>query len=203
MEEENVKDSEKEGLPGYVLGIIVAVVVVVGVVVVISQRQKFEPVVPGTEAHNFTLPNLDGEMVSLEDFDGKVVFLNFWASWCKPCEEEMPSMQELYDALGSMPFEIVAVSIDTESSEAVKEFADKYDLTFPILHDKGGKVKELYKTTGVPETFIVDQNGVIAEKVMGPRDWSRNSNLKMVMELLRYGPKEKSAYEANASKTTY
>lgn len=190
----NSEENEK-GLPAIALaGIILAVVAAVALIFIFGQREKFEPVVANTEILDFELPDLSGNMHKLSDYKGKVVFLNFWATWCKPCEEEMPSMQALYDNLSSFPFVIVAVSVDNDSPENVEKFVKKYGLTFPVLHDRRGKVKETYKTTGVPETFIIDQNGVIAEKVRGPRDWTEPSASKILMELVQFGPKQKGEY---------
>ncbi|MDP2688715.1 MAG: TlpA disulfide reductase family protein, partial [Deltaproteobacteria bacterium] len=136
----------------------------------------------------------------LGDYRGKVIFLNFWATWCKPCEEEMPSMQALYEGLSGRDFEILAVSVDSEGPETVRKYAKKYGLGFQILHDRKGKVKETYKTTGVPETFIIDQNGIIAEKVWGPRDWTLTSSIGTILDLLKDGPKPKEAYGKGAKR---
>lgn len=196
------KDSgiEKEGgLPKSAVALIIAAVIVVVAVVVLSQKSVYQPVAAGTSAIDFTLPDLNGKPVSLKDFKGKVVFLNFWATWCKPCEEEMPSIEALHNGLKGQPFEIVAVSVDSDGVDTVKKYAAKYGLTFRILHDRGGKVKELYKTTGVPETFIIDQNGVVAEKIWGPRDWSNRAHLGMVFDLLKNGPKQSTAYKPDRS----
>ncbi|MBI5885035.1 MAG: TlpA family protein disulfide reductase [Deltaproteobacteria bacterium] len=194
MADNNVTE-EGGGLPKIAVVGIVAVVVIVVAIIILSGRKKYEPVNAGLAPIDFTLPGLDGRQVSLKDFRGKVIFLNFWATTCKPCEEEMPSMQKLYDALKGRPFEIVAVSIDTGDISVVREFAKKYGLTFTILHDRSGAIKEAYKTTGVPETFIIDQNFVIAEKVWGARDWSQRSSVDMILGLLQYGPKPRDAYK--------
>ncbi|OGP17557.1 MAG: hypothetical protein A2V21_302005 [Deltaproteobacteria bacterium GWC2_55_46] len=177
--------------------IILAVVAAV-VVIVFTQRQKFEPVVANSEMIDFELPDLSGKMHKLSDYKGKVIFLNFWATWCKPCEDEMPSMQVLYENLKTFPFEIVAVSVDKDGPETVAEFAKRYGLTFTILHDRNGKIKERYKTTGVPETFIIDQNGVIAEKIWGPKDWTDPDATKTIMDLISYGARKKGEYKAEA-----
>lgn len=183
------------GLPKAAIAGIVAAVVVVVAFIVLGQKRTFEPVGAGKDSIDFTLPDLDGKTASLKDFRGKVVFLNFWATWCKPCEEEMPSMQALYESLKDKPFEIVAVSVDSEGPETVKAFAQKYGITFKILHDRKGKIKEMYKTTGVPETFIIDQNGAVAEKVWGPRDWASKSSITVITDLLTNGPKPKESYK--------
>ena len=189
----NEKQEGKKGVNPVAI-IIVAISVVVVLIAVFAKKSNFELVVAGTQAIDFELPDLDGKERSLGEFKGKVVFLNFWATWCKPCEDEMPSMQQLHAALQGKPFEIVAVSIDKDGPEAVREFVKKYGVTFTVLHDRKGRIKELYKTTGVPETFIIDQNGVIAEKVMGPRDWTKMSNISAIAELLQNGPKDPASY---------
>jgi peroxiredoxin len=214
MEEKLEQRQDKNSLNPIVV-VIVAVAVLAVALVVIGQKRKFEPVVAGTAAIDFTLPDLKGSEMALSETRGKVVFLNFWATWCKPCEDEMPSMQALYGRLKGQPFEMVAVSVDkpglfqglkravlslfgseasTDDSEVVREFVQRHKLTFTVLHDRSGKVKDVYKSTGVPETFILDQNGVIAEKVWGPRDWTRPDNIKTILELLQNGPKPPASY---------
>ncbi|MEK6531112.1 MAG: TlpA disulfide reductase family protein [Deltaproteobacteria bacterium] len=192
MQEENA--DKESGLPRFVVPVIVAVIVAAVVLIVLSGGEKYEPVVAGKDAIDFTLPDLKGNLRSLKDFRGKVVFLNFWATWCKPCEQEMPSMQALYESQQGRPFEIVAVSIDSEGPEVIEGFLRKYSITFPVLHDRKGALKERYKTTGVPETFIIDQNGVIAEKVWGPRDWTQPGSIQTIIDLLNYGPKTRQDY---------
>lgn len=190
--------TENKGLPNKaIIGIVVAIIVIAVLFAILGQRHKFEPVLEGKNAPDFALPDLKGKMVKLSDYRGKVVFVNFWATWCKPCEEEMPSMQRMYEVLKKQyqNFELLAVSIDSKEPDAVEAFAKKYEVTFPVLHDKKGKIKEMYKTTGVPETFIVDQNGVIAEKVWGPRNWSKKDSVKTIIELLTNGPSEPDKYK--------
>jgi peroxiredoxin len=179
---------QKSGLNPFV-AVIVAIAVLAVIVFVLGQKESFETVEAGSEAKPFVLPDLDGVDRSLDDYLGKVVFLNFWATWCVPCEDEMPSMQHLRKTLDGKPFEIVAVSVDTEGADVVRKFVKKHNLTFPVLHDRKGRVKDAYKTTGVPETFIIDQRGVIAEKVWGPRDWSAPTNTKSIMDLIEKGAK--------------
>lgn len=196
MSAQSKGDDNEKGLPKIAVAAIIAVVVAAVVIIVFSQKQKFEPVAANSKMLDFELPDLSGKLHRLSDYKGKVIFLNFWATWCKPCEEEMPSMQTLYENLDNFPFEIIAVSVDKDAPEAVAKFAKRYGLTFTILHDRKGKVKEMYKTTGVPETFIIDQNGIVAEKVWGPRDWLDPGATKVLDELVRYGPKEKGGYKA-------
>ncbi|MFQ5480272.1 MAG: TlpA disulfide reductase family protein [Thermodesulfobacteriota bacterium] len=182
------------GLPrGVIIGVVVAVIVIV-VVVVMSQKQKFTLMSPGAEAIDFTLPDLEGAEHKLSDYRGNVVFLNIWATWCGPCKEEMPSMQFMHEKFKGKPFKIVAVSIDSTPDSDVKKFADELGLTFIILHDRKGDIKDTYKTTGVPETFIIDQNGIVAEKIWGPRDWSEPKNLYTIKNLLASGAGTPESY---------
>jgi len=195
MEASSGKIESKKGSNLIAVLVVLAAVTVV-LFFILSQKQRFTPVVAGNKAPDFTLPDLKGNPVSLNGFKGKVVFLNFWATWCKPCEEEMPSMQLLYNALKSQnqPFEIVAVSIDSEGPEVVQKFIERYNITFTVLHDRKGRIKDTYKTTGVPETFIIDQGGIIAEKVWGPRDWRTRDSVKTITDLLENGPTPPESY---------
>jgi len=133
---------------------------------------KFSPLRVGQPAPGFTLPGLDGKMVSLSDYRGQVVLVNVWATWCPPCVDEMPSMEKLYRELKGENFEILAVSIDALGEKAVAPFMKKYNLSFPALMDPDGTIKALYQTTGVPESFIINQEGILIEKVIGPKDWA-------------------------------
>jgi peroxiredoxin len=139
----------------------------------------------GFPAPNFTLPDLDGKMVSLGDYKGKVVLLNIWATWCAPCVEEMPSMEKLYQELKDEGFEILAVSIDVSGAKAVIPFMEKHKLSFTALTDTEGTIKSLYQTTGVPESFIIDREGIIVEKVIGPRDWATPSAILSFRNLIQ------------------
>jgi len=138
-----------------------------------SESPSTQPLaVVGRPAPDFALSRLDGEIVRLSDFKGKVVFLNIWATWCSPCREEMPSMEKLYQEMKGQPFEILAVSIDILGAKAVAPFMAELKLSFPALLDPQGTVRRLYGTTGVPESFIIDKNGIIAAKVIGARNWA-------------------------------
>jgi len=180
---------EQKGSTGTIIAVIIIVVIAVVGFVMFGKKGMYEPIVAGKAAPAFELPDLDGNMVPLSRYKGKVIFLNFWATWCKPCEEEMPSMQYLYNKLRGRNFEMVAVSIDSKGDSDVQEFVKKYGISFPVLLDSRGKVKETYKTTGVPETFIIDQNGIVVEKVRGQREWSAPYATKVIYDLLDSPPK--------------
>ncbi len=124
------------------------------------------------------------DTASLEDYRGSVTLVNIWATWCLPCRDEMPSMQKLYDSLGTRGFKIAAISIDEGSPEDVIAFAEEFGLTFDILHDRSGQVERLYQTTGVPESFLLDRRGVLVKRVIGAHDWSSPANIGAVERLL-------------------
>lgn len=139
----------------------------------------------GESAPNFTLPDLDAKMVSMADYKGKVILLNIWATWCPPCVEEMPSMEKLHQELKDEDFEILAVSIDTSGAKTVLPFMKKHKLSFPALTDTKGAITSLYQTTGVPESFIIDKDGIIVEKVIGPRDWVAPGAIRYFRNLIQ------------------
>ncbi len=153
-----------------------------------SQKSSFSPLdqalaVQNSPAPNFTLPRLNGEIVRLSDYRGKIVFLNIWATWCPPCREEMPAMEKLYQEMKGEAFEILAVSIDAAGAKAVGPFMKQNKLSFPALLDPKGMVKGLYGITGVPETFIIDKDGIINSKIIGPRDWAGSKAVRFFRDL--------------------
>ncbi len=141
------------------------------------------------DAPDFEVPNLEGRNVKLSDYRGKVVFLNFWATWCPPCRDEMPSMERLYQKLKGPHFEMLAVSVDEEGASIVQPFVAEFKLTFPILIDpekqgqpfKPGGISERYMITGFPETMIIGPDGIIFHHVVGPQKWDEES----IVELLQ------------------
>lgn len=154
--------------------------------VVWLQSSKYEPLVVGMPAPDFTLPNLEDRQIRLSDYRGKVVFLNFWATWCKPCREEMPSMEAMHQSLEKDGLVVLAVSIDRVTTKKdIPPFIKSLNLTFPVLVDSWGQTDKRYKLMGVPETYIIDQEGVLREKVIGPRDWTRMDSLRVVTSLLK------------------
>lgn len=139
-----------------------------------EQQDRLPGLKIGTEAPDFTLKNLDGEEVSLSDYRGKKVMLNFWATWCAPCEAEMPEMQKYYEKNKDQNIEILAVNMDPLND--VAGFVERYGLTFPVLLDPIVKnkveVNELYKTVVIPTSYIIDEKGKIVNKYMSTMDLS-------------------------------
>jgi len=137
-----------------------------------STLKTTEPLQLGREIPNFTFPDINGKEVSLSDHRGKVVLVNVWATWCPPCRQEMPSMQSLYEKFKGENFEILALSIDSEGRAAVAPFMRRMRLTFPALLDPRETIRPLYGITGVPESFIIDKQGILVEKIIGPINWA-------------------------------
>ncbi|WP_283152999.1 redoxin domain-containing protein [Guptibacillus hwajinpoensis] len=124
----------------------------------------------GDKAADFNLETLDEEEVSLSDYEGEPVFLNFWATWCPPCEEEMPDIQKFADVHGE---EVTVLSVNftkyEPKKEAIPKFVESHELRFPVLMDQEGKVGEnLYQVISMPTSFMIDEEGIIREKRVGP-----------------------------------
>ncbi len=138
-----------------------------------------------TVASDFTVPALGGKPLRLRDFKGKVVFVNFWATWCPPCKEEMPSMERLYRRYKDRGFTILAVSIDVGGAAPVATFTKRFGLTFPIGLDPALAVANQYVVRGLPATFLVDRAGTIAAVALGPRDWDGKDAHAVIEALLK------------------
>ena len=140
----------------------------------------------GYRAPDFALPSLDGNAIRLSDFQGKKgIFLNFWATWCSPCRLEMPTMEKAYQEYKSQGLEILAVSIDAAPKNAVKNFMQELELTFPALLDRDMEVLRLYRLFSLPASFLIDKRGVIRFKELGYRDWTDPESRKMLEAILR------------------
>ncbi len=122
----------------------------------------------GQEALNFELEKLDGGTISLESLRGKVVLVNFWATWCGPCRVEMPMLERVYREYGDKGLEVIAVSVG-ESREEVEPYIEENGYSFPILLDSDSAVGNAYRTTNIPTSFIIDRNGIIVHHFVGVR----------------------------------
>ena len=137
----------------------------------------------GALAPDFTLPRLgSAEPFHFGSLRGRVVLVNFWATWCKPCEDEMPAMQRLYDALRGSGFELLAISVD-EASAPVEGFRDRLGLRFPILLDADQRVAHSYQTFRFPETLLVGADGEIVERYVGPKEWDAEAYVDRIRRL--------------------
>lgn len=137
----------------------------------------------GAPAPQFTLPDRQGNDWNLAELRGQVVFVNFWATWCPPCREEMPSMQRLADRMPKDKFKMLAV-LNRDTLANADLFIKKIGVTIPILNDMGNNVGQMYGITGLPETFIIDKKGVLREKFIGPAQWDSPQFVQMLQKYI-------------------
>lgn len=119
--------------------------------------------VPGASAPAFSSLNLEGEEIDLTNYEGKGVILNFWASWCNPCVNELPLLNEAYRLTG---VEMLAINVG-ENKETIQRFVDRYELEFPVVLDSDLKIKQKYQVVGMPLTVVVDADGTVLERHEG------------------------------------
>jgi peroxiredoxin len=161
---------------------VAAAVALVLVAAIWVNRGRFTPLDVGSRAPEYTALTLDGDSVSLSTFHGDVVLLNVWATWCPPCVKEMPALQRLHEQLADAGLSIVAVSVDAPPSLGnvmgafsgdIRAFADRFGLTFTVLHDPSGRIQARYQVNGLPTTFLIDREGRIRRKVLGAAEWDQ------------------------------
>jgi peroxiredoxin len=177
-----------------------AFVVTVGMLLIgraaVATEHLFEAMgmakVAGKAAPDFTLPSIDGQQVSLQQYRGKVVFLNFWATWCIPCREEMPGLEQLHQKYQSEGLVVLAIDLK-ESAEQVKTFFQKHGLSFPSLLDQQGSVFRDYLVAGMPTTYLIGRDGKLFARGIGGRDWTRAEAQELIRTLVKKGPTEAGA----------
>ena len=153
------------------LAALVGTILAVSFLFVSLQQEKGYGLPEGSPAPPLRLPTLQGGEVDRDSFRGRVVVVNFWATWCPPCVEEMPSLERLHRALSGEGVVVLGVSVD-EDGAALQRFVEKAGLTFPVLRDPGArKAAAAWRTTGWPETFVLDGSGRIVRKIAGPTQW--------------------------------
>ena len=138
----------------------------------------------GFRAPDFVAPTLNGEGLPLSGYHGKVIMINFWATWCIPCRVEMPSMEHLYTKYGGEDFEILAVN-GGERKDIVQPFINDLKINFPVLLDEQFEVHQKYQVTALPYTFLVNQKGVITHRFFGAVEWDDAENQEVVAKLIQ------------------
>lgn len=125
----------------------------------------------GSVAPDFTLENTKGEKIRLSGLRGKVVIVNFWATWCPPCRQEMPSMETVYQTFAEDDLVLLAINVEKEGRTVVADFLKETPYSFPILYDENSRIQDLYGVYQLPESFILDRNGVVVKKIIGAVHW--------------------------------
>jgi peroxiredoxin len=147
-------------------------------------KAEIKPIKGNPAAPLFNLEDLNGKKVSLKQYRDQVVFLNFWATWCGPCKEEMPSMEALYQKFKESRFVFLTISVDYEEKKIVKEFIHKHRYTFPVLIDSKCKALDLYGVKGIPTTILIDKKGRMIGRAIGPKDWKHPEIENILIQLI-------------------
>ncbi|MBF0521247.1 MAG: TlpA family protein disulfide reductase [Nitrospirae bacterium] len=168
--------------------LILGVLIVAAVIVLQLGRKKGQianvNMVEGTTVPAFTLTDSGGKSVSYDAFKGKPLIINFWATWCPSCKEELPSLQSFYnDEKSGQSVNIVTVLYRDDMSSA-QRFMKKHNYDFPVYTDAGGTIAHSFGLTGVPETYLIDKNGIVVRRILGPLDWQTSSGQQLLSELL-------------------
>jgi cytochrome c biogenesis protein CcmG/thiol:disulfide interchange protein DsbE len=173
--------------------VVIVVIAVLGAALAIGShlmKDELFPVNVGSTAPDFRAKVLgQNRYKTLADYKGQVVILNIWATWCEPCQVEIPKLEKLYQEYGDKGLKLVAVSIDDYVSEdSIRSFARTYGMTFEILHDSTHAIERQYQATGYPETFVIGKEGTIRKKWIGADDWTSQGNRALVAQLLGLEP---------------
>ncbi len=146
--------------------------------------QTLPPLPKPFAAPDFTLQGEDGKTYRLSDYRGKVVVLNFWATWCPPCRYEMPSMERAHKKVQGEKIVLLAISVG-DSEDQVFEFTGQYPVTFPLLLDTEGAIVKKYPVIGMPTTFVIDPRGMVTHRAIGSREWDDEKLLAQLRKLLK------------------
>ena len=141
-----------------------------------------QPIKDNVPSPEFSLTTPEGKKLSLKDFRGKIVLLNFWASWCMPCREEMPAMEKLYQEYKEKNFVILAVAVKDRKQDAI-DFAKELKITYPIALDPEAQVGSLYGAWGLPSTYIIGPKGEGLARGWGPAEWHGNGARQLIKDL--------------------
>ena len=145
---------------------------------------RINPIKGDKKTPDFSLKDLNGKKVEIKQFKGKIVFLNFWATWCGPCKEEMPSLEVLHQQFKEKQFVLLTISVDYEGIKPVREFLNKQHYTFPVLLDPNGETLDLFDVKGIPTTFMIDKKGRMIGRAIGPRDWKSPEAFSLINLLI-------------------
>lgn len=178
---------------------LIVVLVAAGAVWFWWTGREAKPLAEGDRAPDFTLPGAFGGEGSLQDLRGRIVLLHFWATWSSPARRELASLQTLRQRFPGDDFEIVVVALDIEGAPVVRDFVKDLGLQFPVIVDPDGKTERSYALTSLPETFILDRNGVIVKRIKGGRNWAAEEQVERIAQLLGRPPRPAPAPATEAS----
>ena len=167
-------------------GVILAVIIAIALMAVFflpGKKSYRELAVVGKPVQDFTLNDSEGNMWKLSDLKGKVVFINFWATWCVTCKAEQADKTKLYNTMKGEPFQMLGVLFRDDPNNLPGYFK-KIDVSAPTLIDPENDLAKLYGITGVPETFILDKEGILRERIVGPRVWGDNETVALIKKWL-------------------
>ena len=186
LKENSSTHLKKHGLL-YLLFVIVLAVIAYRIQLTPNQTTELNQERPevGHPAPDFTLRNLQGNLEGLVDHKDNVIVLNFWATWCAPCLEEMPAFEKLYRRYRSQGLTVLAVSLDKGDISKVKGFVDTNNLTFPVLIDSDGTAEKLYPSFTIPFTYVIDKEGRVAARVDGAKNWASSETFAALDILIK------------------
>ena len=152
-----------------------------------GQESGFEITAPKQRlaAPGFRLPDLAARRVSLEDFHGKVVLAHFWATFCVPCRHEMPGLETLWQEYREQGLVILGIAADRGSVEVVRDFSEQSGITFPVLHDAEGLVRNRYEVIALPMSYVIGRDGKISGRAIGSQDWNSPAGRRVIEALLQ------------------
>lgn len=163
------------------LFLILGGVLAVGMVLWDAMRDR--TIVAGSLAPDFTIKTESGQTVSRSNFGGKVLVLNFWASWCPPCAAETPSMKVFHDRLKDQGVVLLAVSVD-KNADKYRNFLKRFGVNFATAHDPGARISDSYGTYRYPESYVINKDGIVVEKIVGRKNWTDESFIRSIQALL-------------------
>lgn len=162
--------------------IAVLVVILGGATYFALRQHQAPPLAIGDSAVNFSVPAVPSGLLDLKNYRGQIVVLNLWATWCPPCVEETPSLEQFAEKMRDQGVIVVSVSVD-EDLRALQDFIQKYHISYPVGRDPDRSLSARYGTIQFPETYIFDHRGLLAEKVVGPTDWADPRIQNFVLDL--------------------
>jgi peroxiredoxin len=167
-------------------GVVLLILIVIAAVAIalLPDEKKYYAVAEvGAEAPDFELYDSKGKLWRLSDLRGKVVYMNFWATWCTTCEAEMPSKERLYEKMQGKPFQMLGMLFRDDPGN-LPDYYKTHKVSPPTLISPNNESAKIFGITGVPETFIIDKDGIIREKIVGPREWDSPDNVAMIEKWL-------------------